>query len=150
LHYALGVLYDKTNRFEESIAVMSKILEIDPENAEALNFIGFSYAERGIHLQEAEDLILRAIKIKPDSGYLLDSLGWVYFKKNDLVKAEKYLKEAWKLLPEEIEIIEHLGDLYLQQKKIKEAGEMYDRGLKVDPKNESLQKKREALMTNRP
>ena len=59
---------------------MEKVLEIDPNNAEALNFIGYSYADRGINLDEAEKMIVRALEIKPDNGYMMDSLGWVYFK----------------------------------------------------------------------
>jgi tetratricopeptide (TPR) repeat protein len=149
LHYALGVLYDKTNRFEESIMSMKKILDIDPKNAEALNFIGYSYAVRDMHLDEAEAMILRALKIKPGNGYLLDSLGWVYFKKNDLKNAEKYLKEAWTLLPDEIEIIEHLGDLYVRQNRLKDAADMYERGMKIDPGNDVLKKKREDIRGTR-
>ena len=113
LHYALAVLYEKTNRLSESIKEMEKVLEIDPKNAEALNFIGYSYADRGINLEEAEKMIMKALEIKPDNGYLMDSLGWVNFKKNKLSSAEKYLKQALELLPDEVDIIEHMGDVYV-------------------------------------
>jgi len=62
---------------------MKKVLEIDPDNAETLNFIGYSYAERGINLDEAESMLLRAIELKPGNGYFIDSLGWLYFKKTN-------------------------------------------------------------------
>ena len=146
LHYALAVLYEKTNRLSESIKEMEKVLEIDPKNAEALNFIGYSYADRGINLEEAEQMIMKALEIKPDNGYLLDSLGWVNFKKNKLGSAEKYLKQALELLPDEVDILEHMGDVYVKLKKIKEAREMYDRALKIEPKNSSVQKKLEDLI----
>ena len=131
----MGVIYEKTNRLSESIKEMEKVLEIDPENAEALNFIGYSYADRGMNLEEAEKMIIKALKIKPDNGYLMDSLGWVNFKKNKLNSAVKYLKQALELLPDDVNIIEHMGDVYVKLNKIKEAQEMYNRALKIDPKN---------------
>jgi tetratricopeptide (TPR) repeat protein len=146
LHYALAVLYEKANRPSESIKEMEKVLEIDPKNAEALNFIGYSYADRGINLDEAEKMIIKALDIKPDNGYLLDSLGWVNFKKNKLGSAEKYLKQALELLPDEVDILEHMGDVYVKLKKVKEAREMYDHALKIEPQNSSVQKKLEDLI----
>ena len=140
------MIYEKTNRLAESIKEMEKVLAIDPENAEALNFIGYSYADRGINLEEAEKMIIKALEIKPYNGYLMDSLCWVNFKKNKLSSAEKYLKQALELLPDEVDIIEHMGDVYVKLKKIKEAREMYERALKRDPKNSSVQKKLEDLI----
>jgi tetratricopeptide (TPR) repeat protein len=145
LHYALGVIYEKTNRLSESVKEMEMVLAIDPDNAEALNFIGYSYADRGMNLEEAEKMIVKALKIKPDNGYLIDSLGWVHFKKNQLSSAVKYLKQALELLPDDVNIIEHMGDVYVKMNKTKEAQEMYNRALKIDPKNSPIQKKLEDL-----
>jgi len=141
LHYAIGVIYEKTNRFPESLKAMENVLSIDPDNAEALNFIGHSYADRGINLDEAERVIVKALKIKPDSGYMIDSLGWVHFKQNKLNSALANLKKAMELLPDDANVIEHLGDVYAKMGKVKEAQEMYNRAFKIDPKNSSLQKK---------
>jgi len=146
LHYALGVIYEKTNRLSESIKEMETVLAIDPENAEALNFIGYSYADRGMNLDEAERMIIKALKIKPNNGYMIDSLGWVHFKKNKLNSAMKHLKQALELLPDDVNIIEHMGDVYIKLNKIKEAEEMYSRVLKIDPKNSQVQKKLENLI----
>ena len=76
---------------------------------------------------------------------MMDSLGWVYFKQNKLSNAEKYLKQAMELLPDEAEIIEHMGDIYVKLNKTKEAREMYERVLKIDSKNSSVQKKIEDM-----
>jgi tetratricopeptide (TPR) repeat protein len=76
---------------------------------------------------------------------LIDSLGWVHFKKNKLSSAVKYLKQALELLPDDVNIIEHMGDVYVKLNKTKEAQEMYNRVLKIDPKNSSVQKKLEDL-----
>ena len=114
LYYGLGVLFEKTDRFEESIAAMKTVLKFDPDHAEALNFIGYLYADRGIHLDEAERMIKKALPLKPGNGYMIDSLGWVYFRQNRLDEAIRYLKEASEALPEDAAIIEHLGDVYVR------------------------------------
>jgi Tfp pilus assembly protein PilF len=89
------MLQEKTGRFEDSIRTMEKVLAIDPQNADALNFIGYSYADRGLRLDEAEEMIVQALKLKPDNGYILDSMGWVLFKKGKVAGALQYLKKAW-------------------------------------------------------
>ncbi len=92
LYYGLGVLFEKTDRFEESIGAMQTVLKLDPDHAEALNFVGYLYADRGIRLDEAERMIKKALTLKPGNGYMIDSLGWVYFRQNKLDEAIRYLK----------------------------------------------------------
>ena len=145
LHYGLGVIYEKTNRFEESVREMETVLSIDPNNAEALNFIGYGYADRGIKLAEAEQMIIKALKIKPGSGFMIDSLGWVHFKQNKLESAVKYLKEAMEIMPSDATIVEHLGDVYVKLGQWKEAQDMYKKALQIDPQNNALQKKLEDI-----
>jgi len=141
LHYALGVLFEKTNRFEESVRHMEIILKIDPDHAEALNFIGYSYADRGLKLEEAERMIRRALQLKPGSGHIIDSLGWVYFRQNKIDQAIKHLKEAHELLPNDPAVIEHLGDAYLKGGRPGDALELFRKALKINPENGALQKK---------
>ena len=145
LHYMLGVILDKTNRFEESIRQMEKVLEIDPQNADALNFIGYTYAERGVNLDEAEKLILQAMDLKPDNGYIIDSLGWVHFRQNKLASALKHLKRALELMPEDPNILEHLGDVYLKTGQAGEALDFYRRAIKISPDSLILKKKIDEL-----
>ena len=146
LHYALGVLLEKTDRFRESIEQMEIILKLEVDHAEALNFIGYSYADRGMNLEEAERMIRRALQIKPGSGHIIDSLGWVYFRQNKLDKAVQYLKEAMDLLPNDPAVIEHLGDAYLKSGRRAEALELFRRAMKLKPGNGSLQKKIDEMM----
>lgn len=149
LHYVLGTLREKTNRFEESVESMKKVLEIDPQNADALNFIGYSYADRGIHLDQAEQMIVQALKIKPDNGYILDSLGWVHFKKNQYASALKHLKRALELLPNDSNILEHLGDVYLKMDKNIEALDYYRRAVKIAPDNSAIKQKLDKLINQK-
>ena len=77
LHFRLAVLYEKQNNRPESIQQIKKVLELNPNNADAQNFLGYSYAEAGVNLDEAEKLVREALRAKPNSGHILDSLGWV-------------------------------------------------------------------------
>ena len=144
LYYSFGVLFEKTDRFEESIAAMRTVLKFDPDHADALNFIGYMYADRGIHLDEAETLIKRALQLKPGSGYITDSLGWLYFRKNRLDEAIRYLKEA-STQSEDETIFEHLGDAYARAGQIREAIEAYGKAYQINPESEPLKKKIEEL-----
>ena len=149
LYYVLGTLQEKMNRFEESIKTMEKVLEIDPKHADALNFIGYSYADRGIHLEKAEQMIAQALKIKPDNGYILDSLGWVHFKQNKFDSSLTHLKRAMELVPDDANIIEHLGDVYLKIGENKKALECYQKAIKIAPDNSQLKKKLDHLMNKK-
>lgn len=145
LHYSLGMLYEKTDRFDLGLRQMEIILKEDPDNAEALNFIGYCYADRGIRLEEAEELIKRALKLKPGSGHIIDSLGWVYFRQGKLDLAIRYLEEAARALPDDPIVAEHLGDAYARQGLVKEAVEVYGRALNLSPDNEGLKRKISSL-----
>ena len=97
LLFRLGVVYDKTGRKEAVIKQMKDILEIAPDDANALNYLGYTYADMGINLDEARQLIEKALQIEPDNGYITDSLGWVYYQKGDYDKAIALLIRAVEL-----------------------------------------------------
>jgi tetratricopeptide (TPR) repeat protein len=107
------------------------VIEINPEHADALNYIGYTYADKGIHLDKALELIERAIQYKPNSGYIIDSLGWVYFRKGQYDRALKELKKAVELAPEDPTINEHLGDAYFKKKEYEKALTVYKKALSL-------------------
>jgi len=150
LLYLLGAILEKTGSFEESILTMQKVLDLDPNHADALNFIGYSYADRGIRLDEAEQMIVRALEMKPDNGYILDSLGWVHFKKNNDERALHYIQKALSFLPNDVNILEHLGDVCAKMNRIGESLEAYRKAASLDPANEALKKKIENLQKQNP
>jgi tetratricopeptide (TPR) repeat protein len=129
LNFRLGVVYDKMNKKEESIEKMKKVLIVEPKNAEALNYLGYTYADLNINLDEAEILIKKALKYKPDDGYIIDSLGWVYFKKGLYQKALPLLIKAASINPDDPLILEHLGDAYLMTSDKNKALETYRKSL---------------------
>ena len=112
LLYALGAVLERSGATPQALARMREILEVNPQNAAALNFIGYTLAEHGEQLDEAERLVRRALAIHPDSGAYLDSLGWVQFRRGDAARAASTLERAAELEPDEPAILEHLGDAY--------------------------------------
>ena len=141
LYYYLGHLYEKAGMFDESIAAMRSVLALNADSADALNFIGYLFADRGIRLREARTMIKKALALKPDDGYILDSLGWVYFRMGRFKKALHYLERAHERVPEDPTIAEHLGDVWQQLNKSDKARELYRRALERDPDRQSAQEK---------
>jgi tetratricopeptide (TPR) repeat protein len=133
LIFRLGVVLDKLGDNEGSITQMRRVLEIDPDNADSLNYIGYTYADKGVNLDEAMDLIQKALKIKPDSAYIIDSLGWVYYQKGLYDEALDSLEKAFALLPDDPTITEHLGDVYLKKSYFQRSLEMYKKALTLKP-----------------
>ncbi len=107
-----AVAFDHFKQYDALDKSLRTLLRAQPENAEALNFLGYSLAERGVHLIEAERLVKKALKIKPDDGYYLDSLAWVYFKLGKYGQAIKVQSRAIGIIKEDAVMHEHLGDMY--------------------------------------
>ena len=95
--------------------------DLNPDNAPALNYLGYMLADRNIKLPEALALINKALNLEPNSGAYLDSLGWVYFKLNRLPEAEENLRQALLLTPRDATVHDHMGDVLLRESKVKEA-----------------------------
>lgn len=130
LHFRIGVVYDKMGQKDKSIAAMKNVLALTPNDAEALNYLGYTYADMGINLGEAEILIQTALSIKPNDGYITDSLGWVYYKSGKYGLALEWLSKAVKLIPDDPVILEHLGDVYLKMDSKEKALNYYQQSLK--------------------
>ncbi|NJL23824.1 MAG: tetratricopeptide repeat protein [Calothrix sp. SM1_5_4] len=110
-----------------TIAEMNKVLELDKDHVQALNYLAYTYAEMGSNLEEAFEFANRALKLQPQDGYILDTLGWIHFKRGEIESAIKYLEAAFKIRPDEAIIAEHLGDAYLRHQMWQKAQTMYQR-----------------------
>ncbi|MCE9672723.1 tetratricopeptide repeat protein [Myxococcus stipitatus] len=160
LQYVLGAAFERQGDLSSAQARMRAVLEVDPDNAPALNFLGYLLALAGKDLDEAERLVLRALELRPDTGAYLDSLGWVYFRRGDLPRAVDALERASTLSPDEPVILEHLGDAYQRAARGAEAVGAWRRALEVltlDPEaaeapgqREVLERKLKALSTGAP
>jgi len=148
LLYNLGVLYGEEERWQEALGWMFKALEQNPDNASALNYVGYTWAERGLHLDEAEDKIKRALELRPDDGFITDSLGWVYYMRARplieggdvadgrawLEKAIAELERAAQLTGGDPVISEHLGDAYLLRSDKERALQFYREAIRLEPR----------------
>lgn len=132
LLYQLGVAYEQLKDSPAAVAVMEKILGLNSDHADALNFLAYYQAEQGLDLDVALGRALKAYKIMP-SGYVADTLGWVYFKLGQYEESRQYLESAADSYPKDSVILEHLGDLYWAMKLWEKAGQSYRRALKLNP-----------------
>lgn len=112
LIFLQGVYEEERGNLSASLSKMEEVLQLDPQDSTALNFIGYALGERGLELDRAEKYVRLALEIRPGDGYYLDSLGWIYYKRHDFTTAVKYLTEATAAAPQEGVIYEHLGDAY--------------------------------------
>ncbi len=149
LYFNLGTAYDKLNRFDDVERAMETVLSLDPHHADALNYLGYSYAERGIKIDQALSMTKRAVALKPENGYYVDSLGWAFYKSGMLAEALIEIKKAVSLVGDDPVLYEHLGEIYIKQQKPADAREAWLHSLELDPSNEKLhQRFRELGMTN--
>lgn len=123
--YYLASLYEKEKMHEESRAVINEVLNKNPNNSSALNFMGYSLVEQGQKLDLAFDYIMKAYKLNPKDGYIKDSIGWYYFKIGKFEQALKHLIEAKKLVKDDPIITKHLAQIYEAMKKFTEAKSFY-------------------------
>lgn len=116
-----GAMYEKQKKFEAAESEFRKVLENNPKNASALNYLGYMLADRNVRLQEAHQLVSKALEADPNNGAYLDSLGWVYYKMDKLPEAERNLRLAMERYSKDPTVHDHLGDVLFKEGKIKEA-----------------------------
>ena len=121
IHFLNGSIWERQKQFGRAEGEFRKALELNPNNAMALNYLGYMLADLGIRLKESVSYIQRALQIEPNSGAYLDSLGWAYYKQDRLDLAEQYLQKAVERLPADPTIRDHMGDLYYKAGRIREA-----------------------------
>ena len=138
LHFNLGTVYDKLNRFDDVERVMETAIKLDPHHADALNYLGYSYAERGVKIDQALSLTKQAVALKPSNGYYVDSLAWALFKSGLVTEALTEMKRAVALAGDDPVLYEHLGDIYAKQRNLSDARESWLHALELDPSNNKL------------
>jgi tetratricopeptide (TPR) repeat protein len=131
VYFNRGALYERQKKFELAEKEFRKVIDTDPKNASALNYLGYMLADENVRLAEAQDYIKRAVDLEPHNYAFLDSLGWVYFRMNRLDDAEQQLSRSLQLMGNDPTIHDHLGDVYFKQGKLKLAISQWQSSLKA-------------------
>jgi tetratricopeptide (TPR) repeat protein len=148
-YFNYGATAEQAGLYEKAADLLRKSIALDPANAaEAYNYLGYMWADHNMYLDEAEDMIKRALQIEPDNGSYLDSLGWVEFRKGRFDQAlADLLRAAKNMEHEDAVVFEHIGDVYLKLNRVPPALEAWQKALVLDPKNKKLAEKIESTKT---
>jgi len=137
LRYDLALLYGRQERYEDLEYQLRQIIEADRRSAHAFNALGYTLADRSMRLDEARQLIERALELRPQDPAILDSMGWVLYRQGDLPQAQEYLQRAWERLPD-AEIGTHLGEVLWQMGQQDQARAVWRKVLATEPDNDLL------------
>ncbi|MBS1814517.1 MAG: tetratricopeptide repeat protein [Acidobacteria bacterium] len=129
IYFLRGNLADRQKHYDDAEKQFRKVLKIDPNNASAMNYLGYMFADHDMKLQEAVSLLKKAVELDPQNGSFLDSLGWAYFKLGQYKEAEEYLQKAVNRSPDEAAIHDHLGEVYEKTGRLKQAVAQWERSL---------------------
>ena len=127
--FVQGSIYEREKKFEQAEEAFRKVINSDPKNAGALNYLGYMLADRGTRLEEALTMLRKAVQMDPQNGAYLDSLGWAYFKMGSYEQAEENLRKASEKIGSDPTVQDHLGDLYLKTGRLKLAATQWERAL---------------------
>jgi len=133
-----GTSYERLGDWENAEKDLVESLRIKPDDAHVMNYLAYSWIDKGINLDEGLEMLIKANSIKKDDGYIIDSLGWAYYAKKDYVKAEKFLQRAVELLPRDPIINDHYGDNLWMLKKTIQARYIWKSLLKLDNAEQKL------------
>ncbi|MBA4148353.1 MAG: tetratricopeptide repeat protein [Verrucomicrobia bacterium] len=140
-YYQLGMCHERSRDYESAEKAFLKALELKPDDADVLNYIGYMWAEQEMKLDQARDFIEKALKIEPDNAAFLDSMGWALFKLNKFEQALSYLLRAAELSKEpDPTIYDHIGDVYFSLKQLERAREAWEKSIAIEP-NDEIRKK---------
>ena len=121
VYFMRGAMYERTKKYDQAEAEFRKVIQINGQDANALNYLGYMLADRGVRLDEAHELVQKALDLDPQNGAYLDSMGWVYFHQGKLEQAEQLLTQAIDRMGNDATVHDHLGDVYFKLGKTREA-----------------------------
>ena len=146
LYFARGAAYERMKDFEKAARDLEKSLELEPNNPVVLNYLGYMWLDQGHNLENAYGYIRQAAHLRPHDGAIIDSLGWVYFKKGQFETAIRYLEKAVSLMPNDPVINMHLGQAYSKVGRAEEARVKWQRALSLEPENPDDVKRLDELL----
>jgi tetratricopeptide (TPR) repeat protein len=140
IFYFRGICYERAKQWPKAEVDLKKSLELYPDQPHVLNYLGYSWIDQGVNLDEGMRMIKRAVEQRADDGYIVDSLGWAYYRLGDMEEAVKHLERAVELKPEDPTINDHLGDAYWRVGRVLEAQFQWAHARDLKPEPEELEK----------
>ncbi len=138
LFYSRGIALERSGQWKPSEADLLHALELKPDQPLVLNYLGYSWIDRGENLDRGLKMIEKAVELRPEDGYIVDSLGWAHYRLGDYSSAVQYLEKAIELVPEDPTINDHLGDAYWQSGRATEARFQWRRALQFGPEADEI------------
>jgi len=138
LYYSRGIALERSGQWKPSEADLLHALELKPDQPLVLNYLGYSWIDRGENLERGLKMIEKAVELRPEDGYIVDSLGWAHYRLGDYSNAVEYLEKAIELVPEDPTINDHLGDAYWQSGRPSEARFQWRRALQFGPEADEI------------
>ncbi len=148
--YSRGTCYERLKNWSAAEADLKKALELYPDQPLALNYLGYSWVDQNLNLKEGMSLIERAVALKPDDGYIVDSLGWAHYKLGNYAESVRFLERAVELKPQDPVLNDHLGDALWRVGREREAKFQWDQALTLEPEPEELEKIKKKLVEGLP
>lgn len=146
-YYVRGIALERDGRWKEAEPDFIKALELNPDQPQVLNYLGYTWVDQGVNLDRALDMIQRAVQAQPTDGYIVDSLGWAFYKLGRVEEAVEVLEQAVQLKPNDPEINDHLGDAYWQAGRKLEAKFQWNIASSVDEEG-AVKKRVEPKLAN--
>jgi tetratricopeptide (TPR) repeat protein len=138
LFYFRGICYERSKQWPKAEADFKKALELNPDQPLVLNYLGYSWVDQGLNLEEAFKMLRRAVELRPNDGYVVDSLGWAHFKLGQYAEAAETLEKAINLKPADPVLNDHLGDAYWRVNRRIEAHFQWNHARDMGPDPEDL------------
>ena len=147
IYYFRGICFERSKQWAKAEGDLKRALELFPEQPHVLNYLGYSWIDQGINLDDGMTMIKRAVEQRADDGYIVDSLGWAYYRLGNMDEAVKQLERAVELKPEDPTINDHLGDAYWRVGRMLEARFQWSHARDLKPEPEDLVKIDDKLKT---
>ena len=133
LFYFRGIALERSKQWDRAEGNLLKALELEPEQPHVMNYLAYSWVEQKVHLERAKKMLHRAVELRPRDGFIVDSLGWVFYRLGDYTEAVTYLEQAVELRPQDPVLNDHLGDAYWKVGRRMEARFQWRRALSLKP-----------------
>jgi len=138
IYFGRGIVLERVKQWPRAEADMKKALELSPEQPYVLNYLGYSWIDQGMHLDEGMKMLKRANELRPDDGAITDSVGWAYYRLGQFDKSVEWLERASEQKGDDATIVEHLGDAYWHVGRKREARFEWQRALNQKPDKDRL------------